>query len=180
MSVRMRRRGSASVEIVVMLPFFILLLLGVYHLHKVGSAALLATERARGCAFQFAVQGCRDADKATGLCAGALARTTDQLEQADQTRAGTAQGEALARPALSDKIEKIPLVGALWAGIFGEGSMADASVDTPLFGKQGTTPLTKSHYMVCNTVAKTWADLRKEQLCGLIGQLGISGKIFGC
>ena len=176
-----RRRGTASVEIVVMLPVFTLLFFGVYHLHQVGSAALTTVERARGCAFEFAALGCEQQAKQAELCRGVVAAKADSVEQADQAR--HAQGEpgvALERPSISDQIETIPVVGALWTAVFGEGSIASANVAAPLFMTQGEQTLQTQHYMVCNTVTKTWDQLRKEQLCGLAEQLGMSLRVFGC
>ena len=175
------QRGTASVEIVVMLPLFVLLLLGVYHLHHVGSAALLAVERARGCAFQFAVEGCQNSSKGARLCAGVVAEKADQVEQADKARA--LAGEATVeqeRPTVSDKIEQIPVLRELWRALFGEGSVVFASEQVSRFRRAGTDTLQTEQYMVCNTVSESWSELRKEQLCGLAHQLGIKGKLMGC
>jgi hypothetical protein len=180
---RARRAGTASVEIVVMLPLFIVLFAAVYHLHATGSAALLAAEQSRACAWQFAVSGCEDASKVE-LCKGVLAsKGADVKGESDaRVQGGDEAGAELDRSkSMLDKIEDIPVLGGLVRMLFGEGAVASARADAPRFMKAETVPLEKSYYIVCNTVSKSWGDLIKDQVCAVVtGKLGMEGKVLGC
>ena len=63
-------RGTASGEIVVMLPVFILLFFGVMHIHRQGLAQQEAQTAARACAYYFAVNGCTDDAAKHPICEG--------------------------------------------------------------------------------------------------------------
>src|SRR3954453_9582048 len=52
------RRGTASVEVVVMLPVFVILFASGFYLHGLITAAQDAGIAARGCAWAHAVAGC--------------------------------------------------------------------------------------------------------------------------
>lgn len=175
-------RGTASVEIVVMLPLFIVLLAGVYHLHAAGSAALSAHERARGCALQFAVRGCDDVNESE-LCQGVLAAKASDVDRESATRAqGDAAAAELARArSILEQVEQIPLLGQLVTTLFGEGALARGERASPRFMEPGTRTHERTYYVVCNTVAKGWGDLLNDQVCALAkGQLGLSGAVLGC
>lgn len=180
---RMRRRGSASVEIVVMLPVFVILFAGVYHLHASGSAALVAAERARGCAWQYAVNGCESVAKAE-LCRDAQAAKGDDVkaESDARTEGSDETSEELARnESVFDRIEDIPVLGALVRTLFGEGAVAVARTAAPRFMQRESDSMEKTYYIVCNTVSKGWGDLIRDQVCGVVqGQLGLEGRVLGC
>jgi hypothetical protein len=177
------RRGSASVEIVVMLPLFIVLFAGVYHLHANGSAALLAAERSRGCAWQFAVSGCEDASKLE-LCKGAFASKAADVKSESDAQAEGGDGVAAQleqNKSVLDKVAAIPVIGGLVDMLFGEGALASATQPAPQFMSDEEVGLQKTYYIVCNTVSKSWGDLIKDQVCGVItGQLNMEGRVLGC
>jgi len=177
------RRGSASVEIVVMLPLFIVLFAGVYHLHSAGSAALVAAEAARGCAWQFAVTGCEDA-KRLELCQGASAAKGNDVKSESDARseAGDETASELEESeSVLDKIEDIPILGELVTMLFGEGAVAAAERKVPGFMRSEDVTMARAYYIVCNTVSKSWSDLMKDQVCAVMtDNLGMDGKVLGC
>jgi hypothetical protein len=173
MSLLSAQRGTASVEIAVMLPLFALLIASVLYLHSVGTAALSVHERARGCAWQYAVSGCQASAQGKGLCRDVLALPSDKIAHS----ASAAQSET---SALSDKIADVPVIGELWESIFGEGAIAQAKQTTPRLLEDGEQSLQTSYYMVCNTVSKSWAQIRAEQLCGFASKLNIPAALVGC
>lgn len=183
MSLRDACRGSASVEIVVMLPLFIILFAGIYHLHALGVLALDNAERARGCAWQFAVQGCEAAS--TGdLCEGvSVAKDADVKRESDARAAGGDETAAELEKSKSvlDQVADIPILGGLVEALFGEGAVAALRRQTAGFMGEEEVTLQKSYYVVCNTVAKSWSDLMKDQVCAVItGNLGLDGTVVGC
>lgn len=178
-----RTRGTASVEIVVMLPLFVILLAGVYHLHASGSAALVAAERARGCAFQYAVNGCESAEKAE-LCRDAQAAKGNDVKSESDARSegGDETSQELARSeSILDRVEDIPVLGALVRTLFGEGAVAVARTAAPGFMESEDGSVEKSYYIVCNTVSKGWSELIRDQVCSVVqGPLGLEGRVLGC
>lgn len=176
-------RGTASIEIVVMLPLFVLLLLAVYHLHTSGTAALLAAEQSRGCAFQYAVTGCAGVD-GLELCKGAYAsKGADVKRESDaRNRAGDELNRELDRnESILDKVEDIPVLGGLVRMLFGEGALASSEREAPRFMGRESLALRSTYYVVCNTVSKSWEDLMRDQVCAVVtGQLGLKGRVLGC
>lgn len=179
---RARTRGTASVEIVVMLPLFIIAFAGVYHLHATGSAALVAAERARGCAWQYAVNGCESAAKAE-LCKHArAAKGSDVKAESDGRSGGDEAGAEIERSkSVFDRIEEIPVLNGLVRMLFGEGAVAAARTAAPRFMEKESDELEKTYYIVCNTVSKSWGDLIRDQVCAVVtGKLGLEGRVLGC
>jgi hypothetical protein len=58
----LRRRGTASVEVVMMLPVFIVAFFGLYWMHSHYMARQQAMSRARSCGWVYAAGACEDKD----------------------------------------------------------------------------------------------------------------------
>jgi hypothetical protein len=148
------QRGTASVEVVVMLPMFIVLLAAVYHCHARAAAKQDALTAARGCAYQFAMAGCRAAEPDIDLCAAAKAQTLARVE-----------GEFTG---VFSRIEAIPLLGEPVKALFGEGARAQAVTRSK--GFMGSEPLEHEEQvvLVCNTTSRTLFGAVKDSFCELI------------
>jgi hypothetical protein len=146
--------GSASVEVVVMLPVFIVLFGAVYYAYGRAVAEHEALSAARGCAFQYAMNGCLPVSRGPDLCANA-------------------RGEKLARvdgdefTGVFSTLENVPLVGGAVETLFGEGARGTASRVSQ--GFMGGEP--ERHegelYLVCNTRSRSLFGHVKDSFCDL-------------
>lgn len=57
---RRSRQGTASVEVIVMLPFFMIVFAGIFYMHSHYMGRQQAMLRARSCTWTYASGGCRD------------------------------------------------------------------------------------------------------------------------
>ncbi len=143
---RMRRmQGSASVEIVVMLPVFISLFAGVLWLHRSGSAVQSAGAMARGCAWAHALQGCPDT----------LPEVCSELGVRSKAHGG--EVEQLEDTGWFGTLNSIPVLGAAVRGVFGHAHIISASVSNETFAGEAATSSSRQ-YVLCNVVAQTWGD----------------------
>ncbi len=164
-------RGTASVEIVVMLPVFIILFLGVMHIHSIGLARQQAQTAARGCAYYFAVNGCTEGAAAAPICKGVdVAKIGDIPNDAPGKKEDTAA---------IDEVKDWPLVGGLVTQLFGEGSRARSDQTARSFIGHEDRKVTGRFFMVCNTVSQSWSTKIEELLCGVARKAGFSG-VPGC
>lgn len=62
---RLRQRGTASVEVVMMLPFFIIVFFGLYWMHAHYMGRQQAMLRARSCGWVYAAGACEDKKRLT-------------------------------------------------------------------------------------------------------------------
>src|SRR5690242_7227118 len=106
-----RGQGTVSVEIVVMLPVFLLLLSAAFYVYGRASAKQRALTAARGCAFQYAMHGCEKVKDGVDLCSDAEPDKLADTESEDFT-------------GVFSMIEDIPLVGQAVETLFGEGAGA--------------------------------------------------------
>ena len=155
----MNDRGTASVEIVVMLPVFILLLACVYYLLDQGQAKAEASSTARRCAWSYAVSGCQQ--KPPG-CDGASMR---EEGAEDDPEAQDTQGEQ--REGTMDKIAGIPVVGPIVQGMVGEGFRVTATAEARAAVTADEKAAVRSdYYLLCNTVSQGWGDMIKRMFSG--------------
>jgi hypothetical protein len=151
LALRCCSRGTASVEIVVMLPVFLVLLLGTYYVHDVALARQRALSDARGCAYGYAVRGCpSDAAKVPG-CKGLTAGLAGEVDGHHSDTEAQAQ-------ALKDDVGRFPVLSSAVDALFGKGGRARAKRShRDLLGSEpGATE--QSFYMTCNTVPSSFAD----------------------
>jgi hypothetical protein len=161
------RQGTASVEIVVMLPFFITLFAGIYYLHGLAMAVQQAGVASRSCVWAHAVAGCPKARPAicqnlniddakvgeggAGETSGSGAESDGQYEHASSEASST-----------FDKIANIPIVGAAVRAMFGKGVRITAQRGAPGFMGQDRVTMSRSNYVVCNTVPQSWEESVSE------------------
>ena len=168
--------GTASVEIVVMLPLVITLFAAVYFFYNAGRAELDTKQAARACAWHFVMSGCEDTG---GLCQGLVPRKGDALGDADNGRAADSRFQSAQErhTGAFAKLENIPLVSGVVTLIFGEGAHATASRKITSFGSESTT--TNTVDLVCNTVSESMKEKVKDALCGMADNL-LGMKVPGC
>jgi hypothetical protein len=144
--------GTSSVEIVVMLPVFIILFFAVSYCYAQAAAKQEALTAARGCAFQFAMNGCELSYSGVDLCASAEPRKLADVEGPEST-------------GVFAKVEQIPLVGAAVETLFGEGAGAHATRSIPGFMGREDAPYKEHVYLVCNTKSRTIFGHVKDSFC---------------
>jgi hypothetical protein len=111
---RRRREGAAIVEAVIMLPVLGILFVGTLFIGRAYLAHQRALVAARSCAFEYAVNGCRNVPvTCTGL--------TDNAQSEDGQRHSAALlATTRARvPGGIDVFEEIPVLGDALSGLFG-------------------------------------------------------------
>ncbi len=162
------QRGTASVEIVVMLPVFILLFLGVMHIHSTGIARQEAQSAARACAYYYAVNGCSDDAAKAAICKDIEVGKIGEIEKDSKDSAS-----------IVDKVGQWPILGPLVTQLFGEGSRALAERQAQAFVGDDDSKVSGRFYMVCNTVSQSWSGKVPEILCGAGDLIGL-GKAPGC
>ncbi len=165
-------RGTASVEIVIMLPVFILLFWGVMHIHSIGLARQQAQSAARGCAYHFAVNGCTDDAAAAPICAGIdVSKVGDIPDDAPGKREDTSAIEA---------VKDWPLVGYLVERLFGEGSRARSEQTAKSFVGDEDSKVAGRFFLVCNTVSQSWSGKLTDLVCGVAKKAQFDGIVPGC
>ena len=155
---RKRRAGLASIEIIVMLPVFIVMLLGVVYLHEQALARQSALVAARGCAFHYASLGCTDAAKRAPACQGL-----------DVGRAASLEGYEASR---FDEVADWPLLGAGLRALFGVGAVSRASREHAPLSGGAKVAVTESFYLVCNTESVSWKGRMEQLVCAAASKLG--------
>ncbi len=152
------QRGTASVEIVVMLPVFILLFLGVLHIHSAGIGQQEAQSAARACAYYYAVNGCTNDAAAHPVCEG--------LNVGKAAEAGSVK-DAKDDTSVLTEVESWPVLGDALKLLFGEGSRARAERQVQSFVGDGDSKAVGRFYLVCNTVSESWSEKISELLCAV-------------
>jgi hypothetical protein len=85
----LRRRGTASVEVVMMLPFFIVVFFGIYWMHAHYAGRQQAMLRARSCAWVFAAGACEDKATLDACLKDDGGRSAEKGEKAQGSASGS-------------------------------------------------------------------------------------------
>ncbi len=143
---RWSQRGTASIEIVVMLPVFVVILACVFWLHGLGMTLQGVGMSSRGCAWAHALQGCPKAlPPVCGVLGSPLESDGGKLEEISGT-------------GWFDKLDRIPILNLAVRSVFGHGKKISASqTHTGLAGTEGST-LFSTQYVLCNSVAESWSS----------------------
>ena len=168
---RERRRGTASVEVVMMLPFFILVFAGVYYMHGLYAGRQLAMTKARSCGWAYAKAGCRGNRPAE--CPGPEGGNDPggaTVDPKDSASEGMFQ--------FIDDVGSIPVIGdilvAPFKELFGEplATMARHQITQPKpsYGPDAFT-VGGRYFTLCNTVRKDWDDVAKDVFCTFVRSL---------
>jgi hypothetical protein len=118
---RQRRAGVATVEAVIVLPVFGILLVGTLLLHQLYSAHQKALVTARRCAFEYAVHGCVEVPPS---CRGRP--TTGQSDEGKERSQKIVSDARVHEDNQFDVFAKVPVIGSAIDGIFGTTARASA------------------------------------------------------
>jgi hypothetical protein len=142
------------VEILVMLPFFIALFFATFYLHDLAMAAQRAGVASRSCIWAHAVSGCPKDRPA--VC--------DDLDLSDGEAIPNKDDSKRAEPSESafDRISDIPVVGPMVAALFGTGVHITATRSARGFMTSEHVTMSRTNYVVCNTVPATWGEKLEE------------------
>jgi hypothetical protein len=145
--------GSASVEAVVVLPFFILIFGGVFLMQGLIANQQLALVTARRCAWEYSNNGCTD--KPPECAEPDSADGVD--EDNDQVRGVVNKIKGVE----STAGKSIPVLGSTIEELFGRAFTASARREVPkppLFGS-GKSIITGNYYLMCNEPYKDGKDI---------------------
>lgn len=175
--------GTASVEIVVMLPVMIILFAAVYHLYSLGRAELTTSQSARACVWQYAIGGCRAEGS---LCKPGSVKGEQKAEEKSPGQSKEPEPEDTrfknAKATHTSKLEKladIPVVKQIVEFMFGEVASAHASTNVQQFRSEEQSKVQNSLYLVCNTVSESWGDKITSSLCSMVKKVVGKG-VPGC
>jgi hypothetical protein len=161
---RRRARGTASVEAVIALPFFILVLSGVWFLRDKQLAQQASENQARSCAWQYSANDCTEIPKGCEgvLSPGTAPRSATKVDNvlSDAKSAVLAGGDS------KGVIEKVAtdLLGPAIDALFGRfvDAKTARSLNRPGVLGGGQTVVTGSYHLACNlqptTPAKVVSD----------------------
>jgi hypothetical protein len=140
--------GAAMVEAVVLLPFFVLLMGGVYSLHDQASSRAHAKQLSRACAWALALDGCRE--PVPEICG----------EEKPDLQAGTEElsGGEISQEEVGklDGVMDVPGLGALLRTLLGKPVQVERRV--PL-ARDGALVASGVSGLLCNTKPGGWPSL---------------------
>ena len=162
-------RGTASVEIVVMLPVFITLFLATFYLHDLGMAAQRAGVASRSCIWAHAVAGCPD--RRPAACDDLVLSDAQVGDPEDSEGAQDGSEDVEPNPSKSafDRLADLPVVGAAIQALFGKGVRITATRSARAFMRSEYVSLSRSNYVVCNTVPATWSEKLDDLKNAVVG-----------
>jgi hypothetical protein len=168
---RRRGRGTASVEAVVALPFFILVLSGVWFVRDRQLAIQSAENQARSCAWQYSANDCSSIPKG---CEGVLSPgTAPPTANAIDNALNDAKSEVLAGGDSKGVIEKVaagilgPAIDALF-GRFVEGK-SSRTLNRPGVLGGGQAVFAGSYHLACNLQPTTPAEVVEDAWNKIVG-----------
>ncbi len=157
MNVARRRQGTASVEIVIMLPVFIALFFAVTYLHGLGSASQSAAVAVRSCAWAYALEGCQGHLDAGCTELGLGKPEGFQLSVPGNEVELKPDGETQFSGGWFDAIDDVPILGAAARSVFGQGKRIQATRVTAGYMSGSEEVVSRSVYVLCNTTAESWS-----------------------
>lgn len=171
------------VEGVIVLPFLIVILAAVLHFHKSFSAKLEGSERARSCAWEYSLAGCKGfASLPKGCNVKRLTDGADALSGigADPTigaEANKAFGKSSGGDAIAGGLAGTNRMGLALLGLR-EGVTARHSKDVvaPSLLGGGTRAISANYSVMCNEVEMGALEIAKSAYCAL----GSDGPMPGC
>lgn len=186
---RRRRAGTASVEVIVMLPFFLIVYSGIYFMYGHYMGRQQALLRARSCAWTYAAGGCDDKETLE-TCLRNPPRTpnadgTERDEDAPakqpsddanaEIKAGAVGGDDPNNPVAKviNTLEGIPVLGDAIKWLLGK----PVTVQGRQFVHLSKSSLKASdiivgakYHTLCNSVPKRWEQVAKDIFCNFVGK----------
>jgi hypothetical protein len=162
-------RGAAMVEAVILVPTLLLLLLAVLHIHRSRSAVLHAASRARSCAFEYAVHGCKTVPEGCERIVASSSSTKDvELgKRADRDAEEAEPGimGVIGRIVPSMKsISTFPILGDAIGRFFGARGRATVEVEfqAHLPEDHGSYTASSGFVVACNTRRSDGEDVADD------------------
>jgi len=161
-------QGTASLEAVLILGVFLVVYVGLLHMHKLQGNVLLARAKARTCAWHYSNAGCRGAMPAG--CSEARATAVERIADDDNDRS------------IMDSITDLGVIGPLLGQVL--GSSADVRVQrsvkhSAMFGDEDVT-VGAGIYLMCNEHNRTAEEIAKDTACALVDSGSFIGSALGC
>lgn len=162
------QRGTASLEALLLLPVFLILWLGVFHMYKVQGSVLIARAQARRCAWRYSNAGCRGA--APPGCGDMSASDTALVA------AGENDGN------IDGVLAALGPLGSLFEGVLGSAANVRVSRDvkktSPIVAEDGAVGA--SIYLLCNEKNRSTAEIAQDTACALTESGSFLASTLGC
>jgi len=181
---RRRLTGTASVEVVMMLPFFLIVYAGLYWMYGHYMGRQQAMLRARSCTWEYAAAGCQDSDSYKACLTGPARGGVPDVEQSDKPVAPSGAAKAGAEGEVDknevgtskvgkimNKFESVPVLGDALHYLFGTPVLGRAKQSVRFSQKRilPTEVLVAGAYStLCNSVPKPWDKVAKDIFCGFM------------
>lgn len=146
---RKRFQGTATVEAVIMIPTFVILLFGVSYASQLFGAILAATDRARWCVQHYAMAACEEG-AIPEACVGLL-HPPGQAPAGSES--DSAMDEARAHSGVQYAESSASVLTDVLDGLLGEGHLAtvNSSVQPHPVLSAKSTPVSATSFAICNT-----------------------------
>lgn len=181
---RRRLRGTASVEVVMMLPFFLIVYAGLYWMYGHYMGRQQAMLRARSCTWEYAAAGCQDTDGYKTCLTAPSGGGVPDVEQSDQPVVASGAGKTglegeVAKNEVGtskvgdimNKFESVPILGDALHYLFGTPVLGRAK-QLVRFKENRFGPAQKlvpgAYSTLCNSVPKDWDDVATDIFCGFM------------
>ncbi|MEY4513567.1 MAG: hypothetical protein RLZZ450_5689 [Pseudomonadota bacterium] len=179
-----RLRGTASVEVVMMLPFFLIVYAGIYWMYGHYMGRQQAMLRARSCTWEYAAAGCQDSERYKTCLTAPTGGGAPDVEQSDQPVVASGAGKSglegeVAKNEVGtskvgkimNKFESVPILGDALHYLFGTPVLG-RSRQPVRFGQNRFGPSEKAvpgaYSTLCNSVPKDWDKVAKDIFCGFM------------
>jgi hypothetical protein len=159
-----RRRGTASVEAVMLLPLLTILFAGVFYMSSLYNTRQQALVTVRGCAWAYSKRACGGTTGLDERCVVGNVRTLDT---------GGAETLGGRIDSILSAAENIPVLGTLVEELFGRTFAMSVSTQVPSgpFRPGEPTGVRGGYYTLCNTEERTPGQVAIDIFCDFIGDL---------
>jgi hypothetical protein len=164
-----RTSGVASIEAVLLLPVFAIMLASVFFVGRLQLARAHARGDARRCALEHAVSGCGAAPPG---CENLLheQRQDPHANEAANLRARAAQSDSFG------VLERVPLIGDAIDALFGTTTRARAEREVPLPWGKARAQVVASVTVICNERPRDVGTAIADVFCDRLPLLHCKGK----
>jgi hypothetical protein len=150
------------------LAVFLVVYVGLFHMHKLQGNVLIARSQARSCAWRYSNAGCRDG--APAECGEA---NTSDMQLADDNDSDRG---------IMDSITDLGVIGPVLGVVLGTSvdlRVARTVKHTAMFGDNDVTVGARI-YLMCNERNRTTEEIAKDTACALIPRDSFIGSKLGC
>ncbi|MDQ3031891.1 MAG: hypothetical protein M3Y87_05690 [Myxococcota bacterium] len=169
-------RGAAYTEVIIMMPVFISLFVGIGFFHEYYLARMNAATEARRCAWAYSNGGC---DQVPDGCAGVIRGTGGAESRGSSPAVEDHTGDV--RDGVAELDREMPMSASrrIMEAILGSSTTARGSepVQLPDWVGGGSREATCGYTVVCNEREHTLQSLVREAFCNKAGSFGA---VLGC